>query len=128
MSHGYESRVPCSPVREKPTAGRAIFDVLQNCSKTDRAGPRSAVRLDQRAHNPLVLGSNPSGPTIKMAGVRKIGLTARLSSTNQLKLFSQLLRCQLHMRVGGRRTEGAFSALQEIEFSPPLAKASRPYP
>jgi hypothetical protein len=48
---------------------------------------------EQRTHNPLVLGSNPSGPTnnsIEAPVVRKIGATDRYLSIGQLKLFSQL--------------------------------------
>jgi hypothetical protein len=45
---------------------------------------------EHRTHNPLVLGSNPSGPTIEVPAVRKIGATDYRSSTGQLKLFSQL--------------------------------------
>ena len=48
---------------------------------------------EQRTHNPLVLGSNPSGPTnqpIEATVVRKIGASDCCASTGQLKLFSQL--------------------------------------
>jgi hypothetical protein len=49
---------------------------------------------EQRTHNPLVLGSNPSGPTnqlVEAAVVPKIGVSDSRSSTGQLKLFSQLI-------------------------------------
>src|SRR5712664_3338098 len=48
-------RRPRLAVDARPTLSR--YDVL------DMAGP-VAQRLEQRTHNPLVLGSNPSGPTI----------------------------------------------------------------
>ena len=47
----------------------------------------------RRTHNPLVLGSNPSGPTnqpIEDAVVRRPGPTDCHGSTGQLKLFSHL--------------------------------------
>jgi light-regulated signal transduction histidine kinase (bacteriophytochrome) len=49
---------------------------------------------EQRTHNPLVLSSNPSGPTnqpIDDAVVQQIGLSDCHSSTGQLKLFSKLI-------------------------------------
>ena len=46
-----------------------------------------------RSHNPLVLGSNPSGPTsqpIEAPVVRKLASTTCQGLIGQLKLFSQL--------------------------------------
>ena len=51
------------------------------------------------AHNPLVLGSNPSGPTnqpVEAAAVRKIDVSDCHSSIGQLKLFSQLFEAEIH--------------------------------
>ena len=51
--------------------------------------------LEQRTHNPLVLGSNPSGPTnqpIDDAVVQKVGAIGYGASIGQLKLFSQLFK------------------------------------
>ena len=53
---------------------------------------------EQRTHNLLVLGSNPSGPTnqpIDAPVVRKIGAIGCHASTEQLKLFSQLFETQI---------------------------------
>jgi hypothetical protein len=53
---------------------------------------------EQRTHNPLVLGSNPSGPTnqpVEDAVVRKIGATACQCLIGRLKLFSQLFETQI---------------------------------
>ena len=53
---------------------------------------------EQRTHNPLVLGSNPSGPTnqpIDDAVVRKIRVTDCRRSVGQLKLFSKLFETQI---------------------------------
>jgi hypothetical protein len=49
-------------------------------------------------HNPLVLGSNPSGPTnqpIDDAVVRKIGANDCRRLTGRLKLFSQLFETEI---------------------------------
>jgi hypothetical protein len=50
------------------------------------------------SHNPLVLGSNPSGPTnqhIEAPAVRGIGVAAPCGPTGQLKLFSQLFATKI---------------------------------
>ena len=71
---------------------RATGCDLRGCA--DSAGVSDSLPTGEpRTHNPLVLGSNPSGPTnqpIEAAAVRKIGATDCRSSTGQLKLFSQL--------------------------------------
>jgi hypothetical protein len=49
--------------------------------------------LEHRSGNPLVPGSNPSGPTnqpVEAPAVRKMGATNCHGSIGQLKLFSQL--------------------------------------
>ena len=48
---------------------------------------------EQRTHNPLVLGSNPSGPTTNPLTMQQFGRSVRATAearTGQLKLFSQL--------------------------------------
>jgi hypothetical protein len=53
---------------------------------------------EQRTHNPLVLGSNPSGSTnqpIDDAVVRKTGANTRQGFIGRLKLFSQLFETEI---------------------------------
>jgi hypothetical protein len=52
---------------------------------------------EQRTHNPLVLGSNPSGPTnqpVEATVVRTAGAITCAGLTGQLKLFSQLFETE----------------------------------
>ena len=70
---------------------------LRGCA--DSAGVSDTFPTgESRTHNPLVLGSNPSGPTnqpVDAPAVRKIGATDCRSSTAQLKLFSQLFETEI---------------------------------
>jgi hypothetical protein len=65
---------------------------LRGCA--DSAGVSDTLTTGTfRSHNPLVLGSNPSGPTnqpIEAPVVRKIDATDHRGLIRQLKLFSQL--------------------------------------
>jgi hypothetical protein len=56
------------------------------------------MNLLQSAHNPLVLGSNPSGPTnqtIETPAVQGTSQETRDRATGQLKLFSQLFEAEI---------------------------------
>ncbi len=57
---------------------------------------------EQRTHNPLVLGSNPSGPTnqpIEATVVRTTGAITRAGLIGRLKLFSQLFETDLFLGI-----------------------------
>jgi hypothetical protein len=70
--------------------------------------------LEQRTHNPLVLGSNPSGPTnqpIEATVFRTTGAITCAALTGQVKLFSQLFERQIpaprtsQRRIGGNHSD-----------------------
>jgi hypothetical protein len=65
---------------------------LRGCA--DSAGVSDSLPTgESRTHNPLVLGSNPSGPTnqtIEATAVRKISAIQWWALIGRLKLFSQL--------------------------------------
>ena len=61
---------------------------------------------EQRTHNPLVLASNPSGPTnqpVEATAVQKIGVTNRRRSIGRLKLFSQLFERRFLLQTSSER-------------------------
>ena len=74
----------------------------------------------QRTHNPLVLGSNPSGPTnqpIDDAVVRKTGANTRLGFIGRLKLFSQLFKTEIPASASSeRRSMGVTLTRVERQF------------
>jgi hypothetical protein len=81
---------------------------------------------EQRTHNPLVLGSNPSGPTnqpVEATAVRRTGAATRQGLIGQLKLFSQLFEAKIHSsgtsqrRIGGDHSDkSALSVFQNHEI------------
>ena len=67
------------------------------------------LTLDWRTHNPLVLGSNPSGPTnqpIETTVVRKTDANTHQAFIGRLKLFSQLFETHLPSQVRSERKIG----------------------
>jgi hypothetical protein len=53
-----------SPVEVHPATGVVVYTLRVLVTSKKTRGPL-AQRLVQRTHNPLVVGSNPTGPTIK---------------------------------------------------------------
>src|SRR5712664_3931693 len=95
-------RRPRLAVDARPTLSR--YDVL------DMAGP-VAQRLEQRTHNPLVLGSNPSGPTNTLSShdfsISLLAFFSRRRPTWNIR--EQTSRDPLHsafLRVGEQMSEG----------------------
>jgi hypothetical protein len=95
---------------------------LRSCA--DSAGVSDPLpTAASRSHNPLVLGSNPSGPTsqpIEVPVVRKISTTDCQGSSGRLKLFSQLFEAEIILsqvpseyRIGG--SQSAKPAQSEFE-------------
>ena len=70
---------------------------LRGCA--DSAGVSDSLPTGKtRSHNPLVLGSNPSGPTnqpIEDAVIRETDATTREGLTGRLKLFFQLYETEM---------------------------------
>ena len=70
---------------------------LRGCA--DSAGVSDSLPTGEaRTHNPLVLGSNPSGPTnqpVEAAAVRKTDATTGERLIGRLKLFSQLFETKI---------------------------------
>jgi len=59
-----------------------------------------------RTHNPLVLGSNPSGPTnqpVEATVVRTTGAITRAGLIGRLKLFSQLFERRFLLQTSSER-------------------------
>jgi hypothetical protein len=73
-----------------------------------------------RSHNPLVLGSNPSGPTsqpIEMPVVRKNSATTCQGLMGRLKLFSQLFEADFLLFRHRQNAESVGVILPRLERS-----------
>src|SRR5258707_2559909 len=94
--------IECRRMLPKPTARvtarsrrrlPAILNSLQHASSTHPNGP-VAQRLEQRTHNPLVVGSNPTGPTnhpIESSRVSRASSFGLRAENELLKLFYDCL-------------------------------------